>query len=168
MLNEYVLDIINIIGNEGGGSGSNPNFQTGSNPGGHNPQGGEPGTSCLTDSEDSSYKKIKLTTFTHLRKEYDPAGDYPPTNKKELYDLLQYRIARVDNHPSNPSSFSVGRILYANTLVNNGAKSLLLEHILDNKIELSTAYKQYNMHSTWSPVSISATSPIMYSLSKSF
>lgn len=162
MLSECALDILNIT--EWGGSGSDPNFQSGSNPGGHNPQGGEPGTSCLTDSEDSSTKKIKYTGFTPFYKEYDPAGDNPPTDKKELYDLLQYRIARVNNS----GGITVARILNGNTLVNSGAKNLLLDHILDNRIELSTAYRQYSMYSKWGTVNISATSPIMCSLAKSF
>lgn len=162
MLSECALDILNIT--EGGGSGSDPNFQSGSNPGGHNPQGGEPGTSCLADSENSSSKKMKYTGFTPFCKEYDPAGDNPPTNKKELYDLLQYRIARLND----PNYLTVGRILQENTLVNSGAKNLLLDHILDNRIELSTAYRRYNIYFNWNEVRISATSPIMSSLAKSF
>lgn len=95
---------------------------------------------------------------------YDPRGQVPPYNKKDLYDLMMFRMA------SKQGSISVSLIFGYDNIINNIAKAMLFGHIFDNQEQLSTAFRQMGtgVSPHWGKVSISPTSPILYSLSQSF
>jgi len=109
---------------------------------------------------------------------YDPLGIMPPNNNRELYALIQYRLLRI--HATGgagdfPLSYNyrITQILGTDNLVNNGAKQMLCRYILDNREELSTAYRQLVASTDkegnirWSGISIGLNSPIMRSLANS-
>jgi hypothetical protein len=58
-----------------------------------------------------------------------------------LYELLEYRINFRINVKGEPNT-TVGMIFASDDIVSKIAKEMLLGHILDNKDELSTAYRQ--------------------------
>lgn len=93
--------------------------------------------STATNNPGGNQNPLPVTT-------YDPLGDIPPTDNRELYVLIRYRLQRLTelggfNHGS---TFRVTQVFGTDNLVNNMAKQLLLRHILNNRYQLGTAYRQ--------------------------
>jgi hypothetical protein len=101
---------------------------------------------------------------------YDPAADIPPRNKRELHSLILHRLEyklNIQNHPAA----TLGTLFPKDTIIDKIAREMLFGHIMDNKNDLPTAYRQLNPFADaprWSMVSISFTSPIIRSLENNF
>lgn len=138
----------------GTGSDSNP-------PGDSHPGGGMPNGPHLQGTNHSAVQHVQASV-----EEYDPSNT-PPSNRRELYVLLQYRLERFIY---SSSRVSVLRILPSDSLIDRGGRALLLDYILDNRSRLPVAYYQLTDNlgkERWGTVQISSTSSIMRSLADS-
>lgn len=148
-----------------GGSTGNSLSEAGGNP---PAGGGGPNGPYVGENSNNLNQKDEISLPSTEVNQYNPSDNLPPQNKKDLYDLMRYKLQRrVD---SGFTGHSVSSIFGYDSTTNNIAKAMLYGHILDNKAELTTAYRQIGgvSNPSWSLVNLSFTSPILISLARSF
>jgi hypothetical protein len=98
---------------------------------------------------------------------YNPAGDIPPQNDKQLGVLIDYRFEHYVR-PMGYAQWNVANIFPNDSMVDKIARARLLNHIYDNQSVLPTAYKELDCFSgipKWNSVTI--TSYLINSLNNS-
>lgn len=154
---------MNPGGNSSGGdAGFNPGGGS-SNPegGGPNPGGGpqwRPFEYQSNVREDNQRYPMSNISPVSVLETYDPTGNIPPQNDRELGVLMDYNF----NHKVRSLGFdcwNVKNTFPSDSLVDKSAKSRLLVHIYDNRSRLPTAYKQLDLLNggpKWEAVSITS------------
>lgn len=147
-------DSYSLMMDPGDGSG-NGNFFGGGNNGGNNAggnNGGGPGPQWQPYQYQShiredgrSYPTNNIPPSTVIQT-YDPAGNIPPRNDREVGILLQYRF---DHHVRllGYNHLTVSSAFYGNGMVDRIARQRLLQHILHYRSRLPSAYNQMDVNS---------------------
>lgn len=173
-INTDILKAIPSEGNNpgGGSSGGNESGGPGSDPsGGPNPGGGpdwHPFQYQDTVREDGwRYDAHHNTSTVSVLQTYDPAGDVPVQNDKELGVLLDYRFTH-QIRGLGYSHWNIAKTFSSDNMVDHTAKQRLLAHIYDHRSRLPTAYGQLDLRNgspKWGSVKI--TSVLINSLNHS-
>jgi len=143
-----LLDAYNLMMSSGDGSG-NGNFpgggNNGDNPGGGGPQWQPYQYHSHIREDGRSYPTNNIPPSTVLQT-YDPAGNIPPQNDREVGVLMQYRF----NHNVRSlgyNNFTVSNTFNGDGIVDRMARERLLQHILGYRSRLPTAYRELDVYS---------------------
>ena len=101
---------------------------------------------------------------------YNPQGTIPPANKHELAALLQYKVEakRAMAGVGSKVDLGVGGTFHEDNIINRTVKSMLYNHITENSLQVTAAYKQLGVElgrTDWGRVHI--TSVLIRSLNNS-
>lgn len=152
-------DILNM--NSGGGG----NYPGSSNSGGD--QGGSPNPGGGPEWRPYHYAPIKEdgqryetpnASPVSILETYDPTGNIPPQNDRQLGVLIEYRFEH-NVRSLGYNNWNVSNTLPSNSLVDNIAKQRLLAHIFEHRSDLPTAYKELDFSSgtpKWNSVTITS------------
>jgi hypothetical protein len=170
-LNTEILSMDSGAGGStsGGSTSGGGGFSSGSNPGGS--PGGGPGWKPFhylpMVREDGERYSDDVNPAAVLNT-YDPAGDTPVRNDKELGILIDYRFHHIVK-PLGYHNWNISEIFPSDSVVDKMARARLLGHIYDNKSILLSAYKESGMSSGIPPkwASVKVTSFIINSLNHS-
>lgn len=159
--NEEGSYALNMNANDGG-HGQGP---TGAGGGGNGPTN-QPGGWPKWPGSFSEGSRVEGSPLDNPRA-YNPANFLPPANKQELATLLQHKVAvrRAMTGMDSRIAVSVGGLFQEDNVINRTVKSMLYNHINENSLELSAAYRQLGVElgrTEWSRVGI--TSKIITSL----
>ena len=166
-----------LMMNSGDGSGGG-NFPGGGSPGGDqgggpNHGGGPPGSQwrphhyLANVREDGQSYQTHNTSPDSVLETFNPTGNIPPENDRQLGVLIDYRFEH-DVRPLGWSNWTVSKIFPSNSMVDRIARARLLNHIIDHRSDIPTAYGQLDVRSDtprWDSVRI--TSYLINSLNNS-
>lgn len=161
------------MNNENASNSGNNNLEGNNTEGGNpNPKGGSPEPKWRpyfykyyrTDADEL---RTSDTSPDLVLETYNPTGDVPPQNDKQLGVLIDYRYHFYVQHLGY-NHWYVNRIFPGGNIIDNIAKERLFAHIFDQRAVLSNAYNQLNLANgtpNWNDVRI--TSQIIASLNNS-
>jgi len=131
---------------DGSGNGNFPGGgNNGDNPGGGGPQWQPYQYHSHIREDGRSYPTNNIPPSTVLQT-YDPAGNIPPQNDREVGVLMQYRF----NHNVRSlgyNNFTVSNTFNGDGIVDRMARERLLQHILGYRSRLPTAYRELDVYS---------------------
>lgn len=147
-------------GSGGGSSSGGPNNPGGGNNsgGGNNPGGWSPFHYVPGVREDGTFYPVDSPSPSLVLQTYNPAGDVPVKNDKELGVLIDFRYHH-GVRAMGYSNWRISNVFPSDSMVDRIAKERLLAHIYDHRSELSSAYAQMDMLSgrpKWESVKITS------------
>jgi len=165
---ELGTDILMMNSGDGSGGGNFPGGGQGGGPGGGPPPGypGGPPLYLANVREDGQYPTHNTWPVSVIET-YNPTGDIPPQNDRQLGVLMDYRFGN-DVRPLGWANWTVSKVLPSNSMVDRIARARLLNHIIDHRSSIPTAYVQMDVSSDtprWDSVRI--TSYLINSLNNS-
>lgn len=152
---------ITYMNSAGGGNNPVSGNSFGSSPSGSPNPGGGPGwepfqyqANVREDGErypDNASPSLVLET-------YNPTGDIPVQNDKQLGVLLDYRFAH-EVRPMGYNNWKISKAFPSNSIIDRMARERLLAHIYTYRSRLPTAYRQLDLRSgtpKWGSVDVSS------------
>lgn len=155
------------------GSGSGNNMPGGSNNGGNSGGGGGPGPLWQPFQyqpnvrEDGRYYPPNPIPPSSVITTYNPTGNIPPQNDRELGVLLQYRFDH-NVRSLGYNEWNISNAFPSNSMIDRTARARLLNHIIDHPSALASSYRQMDIRvdtPRWNRVKI--TSHLINSLHNS-
>jgi hypothetical protein len=89
---------------------------------------------------------------------YDPTGNTPPSNNKQVGVLMKYRFEH-NVRPLGYNHWTVANVFPSDSLIDKMAKTRLQGHILDSRAEIPSAFRQIDIRKdepNWSSVRVTS------------